>query len=1842
MKKLYLPVLLLSIFAFWTQVYAQAPAASIQNPFPTTSYFKTKLGSGIITSGLGVNSSTVGNLFTERTFIHYVNTNNPNVELREKGFSVPFDTYCQNLPHTGQIYRLIPMPSGFVISDGHANGNGVFIWPNGDYQQVYQFERCSTGSGTAATQFGSNPNGGPLYNIFSLDGQFKGTRFGSDLSTLGGLIRIGELSSPVGTKIEHTIMLNMSNAALSFVGGTGFRWPATVADGNASTNYVGTNSHVVMGSLITVTQGVTPESVGIVSEPAKKIFYALQEYGGLVVDEQGDFNPSLRAWGISVETATATDFPERTAVQNTYGIDISSGYSAGTWQNDMRAIFDNMLVVENADETNPKGPGIAPPPVAGLIPQSQLSIFSISSEELDGPIENAPGTNMFDQNIFTHWHSEYTPTVITYPHEFVVNLGASYQVQEVRTVSRQGNTNGVVGDFEIYVGTDGITWGSPDATNTGEDTSAELVTTIPGSPTGQFVRLVALNSVHGADFAAFGEFNVVGIPTGTTVAVPNVVGLTEASATSTIDAVSGLSVGSVTQENHASIAVGNVISQNPVAGSNVSTPSTVSLVVSLGPVPSTGPTHWVAATGGDDARTCAQIQNESTPAQTIQRGVDCHTGPGFVRVKAGTYTEYVDIDSAQSGVEGNEFILEAETPGTVTIDVTGLDPGFTFWPVIRINGGSYIQVRDFTLAGVKQSLGADAIMLGIYNSANHILIHGIISDGSKRSCIELADHSVSFITIEDSDLRNQDGAFCIFAQQATNVLVRNNFFRRTTAAVNGNTDFISIQSSQVVLVEGNITENGCDGIDVGGNSPVLSTDVIIRNNVVRSAGASASCTSDRAYPFNGGVGNEANGHNDISYLHNIASGTADGDAQGSGYQAYQGVKDITLFGNVAYKQFRPIWLQGACFGTHPDAEVRDFDIRNNILIGRSASTGAMHQWDFPDLSTIHVSHNHLWDFSGSPTPYKWDLDGDDNGVLCSDTLADLSISGYTAQYPGQGLSSSTGDPLFTDPATEDFTLQSGSPAIDTGDFYMLTTSNGNNTTVIPVNRDPGKYFTTAAMFHHHVGDVVMIQDATPPTATVVSLNSTSITVDTPMTFIAGKGVHRPWLGSSPDMGVFETSTSGGATAIVPSVTNTTQASAVSVINATNGLSVGDITFANSGSVTSGFVISQNPAAGSVVAQPTSVDIVVSIGVASSNDQTIWVDGVNGNDANDGLTEGNAKATIQAGIDAAPNGYLILIKPDIYYESPTINGKNDLYIVGFPRGGARISGVTNVAAREGTATWTADGDNRWRISAGGFQPPFLGYHDGTKWWLLPWLKLADLNDHVLTPGTSCPFQGNPDIPERGFALSGGDIVARFANNDDPNGKTVVIPNSRYTGIGLTLINSDRITIDGVDFEASQGGCIDADVNSDDLLLRNIEFEYCETAARLSHGGVVEWVRDAAPGLLDYERETTFDMPAGQTSDQAVATFVIQKEYDPLDDNDCLRPSLEGNFLEGHDATSLQVSNSVVYDSFDSITYDGQSNSTYSHMILHGFTDNAVETELDVGTGGQGNRLTQSYILGYGFEPFSFQTNTDVQVVFDHLVVEFFPDDYHDNINRVFKQGVVHPSMTAEFYNNLIQMQQKDFFSTPSEANNQYVFWNNIFTADTSGGDHSNSVSVSNNLYVRSSENTIFTANNGIFRTNTADINWNEDLVNYGVGSGSVVIDAGRAISGITDGFSGAAPDIGPFESTENPGPVLTVWPRPFDKTYDTSVPSRWTGDLPPSEVVLIAVPNVVGLTQAAGESAITSAGLVVGTVTQSSQGGVPSGTIVSQNPLSGTLVESGSTVDISVSQSRRRIQPVILH
>ena len=76
--------------------------------------------------------------------------------------------------------------------------------------------------------------------------------------------------------------------------------------------------------------------------------------------------------------------------------------------------------------------------MANLIPQDDLSIASVSSEELTGEAApSGPAAALLDGDSNTFWHSKWSGTAGAYPFSVVFDLGKSYSVTGFEYTQRQ-------------------------------------------------------------------------------------------------------------------------------------------------------------------------------------------------------------------------------------------------------------------------------------------------------------------------------------------------------------------------------------------------------------------------------------------------------------------------------------------------------------------------------------------------------------------------------------------------------------------------------------------------------------------------------------------------------------------------------------------------------------------------------------------------------------------------------------------------------------------------------------------------------------------------------------------------------------------------------------------------------------------------------------------------------------------------------------------------------------------------------------------------------------------------------------------------------------------------------------------------------------------------------------------------------------------------------------------------------------------------------------------------------------------------------------------------------------
>jgi hypothetical protein len=233
------------------------------------------------------------------------------------------------------------------------------------------------------------------------------------------------------------------------------------------------------------------------------------EAGGTVDFEGSGLDPEDGTSGLSYEWSFGSGS----------GVADVSGQDTGPVVFDQSGTYTVSLTVVDAQGAVDPTPATVRVHVGGIDPAG-WSVPYVDSQELvgeDGAVENA-----FDGDPATYWHSRWLGTgpggspvfdPEPLPHELAIDLGGFYELEYLRYLPRQGNSNGRIKNYEIYVSLDGTSWGSPVASGVFPNSGAEQVVAL-SSASGRYLRIVELSEVLGRPYGAIAELAVFGSPSG--------------------------------------------------------------------------------------------------------------------------------------------------------------------------------------------------------------------------------------------------------------------------------------------------------------------------------------------------------------------------------------------------------------------------------------------------------------------------------------------------------------------------------------------------------------------------------------------------------------------------------------------------------------------------------------------------------------------------------------------------------------------------------------------------------------------------------------------------------------------------------------------------------------------------------------------------------------------------------------------------------------------------------------------------------------------------------------------------------------------------------------------------------------------------------------------------------------------------------------------------------------------------------------------------------------------------------------------------------------------------------
>ena len=114
-----------------------------------------------------------------------------------------------------------------------------------------------------------------------------------------------------------------------------------------------------------------------------------------------------------------------------------------------------------------------------------------------------------DGNNSTFWHTAWGTNEPKHPHTIVIDMATNYNVTAITYLARQdGNQNGMVKAYEIYLSTDGNTWGSAAATGNFQNITAQQTAKLNTATIARYIKFIAKSEVNGNAWTSAAEIGV--------------------------------------------------------------------------------------------------------------------------------------------------------------------------------------------------------------------------------------------------------------------------------------------------------------------------------------------------------------------------------------------------------------------------------------------------------------------------------------------------------------------------------------------------------------------------------------------------------------------------------------------------------------------------------------------------------------------------------------------------------------------------------------------------------------------------------------------------------------------------------------------------------------------------------------------------------------------------------------------------------------------------------------------------------------------------------------------------------------------------------------------------------------------------------------------------------------------------------------------------------------------------------------------------------------------------------------------------------------------------------------
>ncbi len=153
-----------------------------------------------------------------------------------------------------------------------------------------------------------------------------------------------------------------------------------------------------------------------------------------------------------------------------------------------------------------------------FVNKSKWKLVSVDSDHSGNEARLA-----FDGKNNTFWHTEYWGSEPRCPHTLIVDMGQTYNVTAFTYLARQdGNQNGMVKAYEIYLSMDGKTWGSPVVSGEFKNTTSEQIAALSSATEGRYFKFVAKSEINGNAWTSAAEIGIQAAPLATSIEAVNI------------------------------------------------------------------------------------------------------------------------------------------------------------------------------------------------------------------------------------------------------------------------------------------------------------------------------------------------------------------------------------------------------------------------------------------------------------------------------------------------------------------------------------------------------------------------------------------------------------------------------------------------------------------------------------------------------------------------------------------------------------------------------------------------------------------------------------------------------------------------------------------------------------------------------------------------------------------------------------------------------------------------------------------------------------------------------------------------------------------------------------------------------------------------------------------------------------------------------------------------------------------------------------------------------------------------------------------------------------------------